>query len=192
MKLGSSLALVICTLSASVAQADATLDYVLSDPDSASVGKRMSIARFFARVDSSDHPKEYLLFQAGKFFPLYHVDAAQGTYALLTAPVKPTLSAANDDAPTTPAQSGDGDKEKGSAEPKTAGTTGGVAPETTAVSDGQDAGSEEQVADTEAQSPDAQTTKAEEQDTAKLASRPKTKTSSRYAASPWTAPSRSS
>ena len=92
MKLGTSFALAIFALGASAAHADATLEYTLNDGGSGTTSKKISIARFFSRVDSSDKPDEYLLFQAGKFFPLYHVNAADKTYRLLTPPVDPSLS----------------------------------------------------------------------------------------------------
>jgi hypothetical protein len=49
------------------------------------VEKTISVSRFFARVDSSDRPNEFLLFQAGKFFPLYRVNTADSEYTLLTS-----------------------------------------------------------------------------------------------------------
>ena len=61
---------------ASLAGADATLVYQLSGGSSPPVQKTLSVARFFVRVDSSDAPDEYLLYQAGKFFPLFSVNTA--------------------------------------------------------------------------------------------------------------------
>ena len=84
-------ALVVIAPFTSLAQADVTLEYSLSVGNETAVTKKISIARFFARVDSSDRPDEYLLFQAGKFFPLYRVNVAGGAYELLTPRVKPTL-----------------------------------------------------------------------------------------------------
>lgn len=75
----------------SLAGADATLVYQRSGGSSPPVQKTLSVARFFVRVDSSDAPDEYLLYQAGKFFPLFRVDTAKQTYARLTPPVQARL-----------------------------------------------------------------------------------------------------
>jgi hypothetical protein len=75
----------------SLAGADATLVYQRSGGSSPAVQKTLSVARFFVRVDSSDAPDEYLLYQAGKFFPLFRVDTAKQTYARLTPPVQARL-----------------------------------------------------------------------------------------------------
>lgn len=85
--------LVLWALSTSVAHADATLVYQLTEPGAEPVEKRLSISHFFVRVDDSSEKDRYLLFQAGKFFPLYRVDESRQTYTLLTPPVKPTLHA---------------------------------------------------------------------------------------------------
>jgi hypothetical protein len=79
----------------SVAYGDATLVYDVSgnDPDGAS--KTLSVSRFFVRVASSDQPQGYLLFQAGKFFPLFRVDEQSQTYTRLTPPVRPRLGPAD-------------------------------------------------------------------------------------------------
>lgn len=77
--------ILICSLGISVAHADATLVYALTDSSAGTVNKKISLSRFFARVDSSDRPHEFLLFQAGKFFPLYRVNTADATYALLSS-----------------------------------------------------------------------------------------------------------
>jgi hypothetical protein len=68
--------------------------YRLTDGAAGGVEKKFSLTRFFARVDSSDRPDEYLLFQAGKFFPLYAVDQANETYTRLTPAVTPRLGPA--------------------------------------------------------------------------------------------------
>jgi hypothetical protein len=57
--------------------------------------KTLSVARFFVRVESSDQAGEYLLFQAGKFFPLFRVDEQNRTYTRLTPPVQPRLGPAD-------------------------------------------------------------------------------------------------
>jgi hypothetical protein len=73
--------------------ADATLTYELTGPNDAGTTKTLAIARFFARVDDSAKPDSYLLYQAGKFFPLYEVNPAEKAYTRLTPKVKPTLKA---------------------------------------------------------------------------------------------------
>jgi hypothetical protein len=73
--------------------ADATLVYELTDAEGKVTEKRLSIRNFFIRVDDSATPNQYLLYQAGKFFPLYRVDADARTYQRLTQKVKPTLQA---------------------------------------------------------------------------------------------------
>ncbi len=84
-------------------QADATLVYTLTDGTAGSVEKKISLTRFFARVDSSDRPDEYLLYQAGKFFPLYRVDTVARNYTLLSSSVDPTGLAAKAEASHAPA-----------------------------------------------------------------------------------------
>jgi hypothetical protein len=71
----------------SLAHADATLVYEITDANAGKVEKTFSIARFFARVDSSGDEGEHLLYQAGKFFPLYRVSEKDRTYSRLTPPV---------------------------------------------------------------------------------------------------------
>lgn len=80
----------ICALNV---HADATLTYELAGPDSEHQTKIISLARFFARIDDPAQPHNYLLFQAGKFFPLYQVDLESRSYTLLTPEVNPTLHA---------------------------------------------------------------------------------------------------
>ncbi len=46
-----------------------------------------------ARIDDRAQPGSFLLYQAGKFFPLFRVDTAARTYTRLTPEVKPTLHA---------------------------------------------------------------------------------------------------
>jgi hypothetical protein len=107
MRFVLSVALMASSLSAVVAQADATLVYTLADAET--VTKKIAIARYFARVESSDRPDEYLLYQAGKFFPLYRVNPAERTYTLLTKPVKPTRKTGRiADAATSNKNRGDG------------------------------------------------------------------------------------
>lgn len=83
----------------SAAQADATLTYELGGGDGAPVTKTLAVSGFFARVDSSDQPERFLLFQAGKFFPLYRVDVAASTYTQLTPEVQVNFGAAATGAP---------------------------------------------------------------------------------------------
>ena len=88
-------------------QADATLVYALSDGTAGTVQKKISLTRFFARVDSSDRPDEYLLYQAGKFFPLYRVDTVKRSYRLLSSSVDPAgLGAKVEDSPVPAAGEG--------------------------------------------------------------------------------------
>jgi hypothetical protein len=108
MKFASFTVLAVLASGTSAALADATLTYALTDADAGTVGKQIAIARFFARVDSSDRPGEYLLFQAGKFFPLYRVSTEESTYTLLTPPVEPTLRARRKEAPAGDASPRDG------------------------------------------------------------------------------------
>lgn len=82
-------ALALVTCSTSIAHADATLTYELSGPDGEKMVKKFSTVNFFIRVDDPSTPDQHLLFQAGKFFPLFSVDAAERTYTRLTAEVIP-------------------------------------------------------------------------------------------------------
>jgi hypothetical protein len=70
-----------------LAHADATLVYQLDDASDGKVEKTLSVSRFFVRIDSSDEEGRYLLFQAGKFFPLYSVNEKEETYTRLTPQV---------------------------------------------------------------------------------------------------------
>jgi hypothetical protein len=74
-----------------VTYADATLTYELSGPNAEKTVKKFSLARFFVRIDDPAESERYLLFQAGKFFPLYAVDQANQTYTRLTPAVTPRL-----------------------------------------------------------------------------------------------------
>jgi len=74
------------------ALADATLAYELTGPGAEKAVKTVAIARFWARVDDPAEKGRFLLFQAGKFFPMYRVDEPKETYTLLTKPVTPYLS----------------------------------------------------------------------------------------------------
>jgi hypothetical protein len=85
------LALAACGAGSSMSHADATLVYSLRQTGVEPVEKTLSIARFFARVDSADENGRYLLFQAGKFFPLYDVNGKAGIYTRLTPPVQANL-----------------------------------------------------------------------------------------------------
>jgi hypothetical protein len=85
-------AVAVGALCASAVGADATLTYELTGPDGDKTSKTLSIARFFARVDDDSQPGIFLLYQAGKFFPLYRVNQARRTYTRLTPEVRPFLS----------------------------------------------------------------------------------------------------
>lgn len=74
-----------------LAGADATLTYELSEADGSKVIKKFSTARFYVRIDNPADEKRYLLFEAGKFFPLYEVDQAESTYKQLTPEVIPYM-----------------------------------------------------------------------------------------------------
>lgn len=74
-----------------LAHADATLVYELEGQPQGPVQKTLSVSRFFVRVDSSGEEGRHLLFQAGKFFPLFSIDETAGTYTRLTPPVNPRL-----------------------------------------------------------------------------------------------------
>lgn len=91
--LGQALAL-LTALSATQAAADATLVFTFTEPEGTQLEKTLSVARFWARVDDPRETEQFLLYQAGKFFPLYRVDTAKQTYTLLTPPVTPTLGPA--------------------------------------------------------------------------------------------------
>ena len=82
-----------CLFVTTQAAADATLVYELKNEDGSVMEQKLSIRNFFVRVDNSTAPNEYLLFQAGKFFPLYRVDKESRTYQRLTQNTKPTLKA---------------------------------------------------------------------------------------------------
>ena len=77
---------------ATMVRADATLTYELTGPDAGKTVKRFSMARFFIRIDDPADSERYLLYQAGKFFPLFSVDTSAGTYTRLTPPVTPYMS----------------------------------------------------------------------------------------------------
>ena len=85
------LALALAGCGVSAVHADATLTYELSGPETGKTVKRFSIARFFVRIDDPAQTERYLLFQAGKFFPVYAVDTAGQTYTRLTPAVTPRL-----------------------------------------------------------------------------------------------------
>lgn len=105
----SIFALVLSACGASLTQADATFSYELSGSDDKKTVKQFSIARFFVRVDDPSEEKQFLLFQAGRFFPVYAVDEAESTYTLLTPPANPRLGPASPSKPVAPI---DQDKDK--------------------------------------------------------------------------------
>jgi hypothetical protein len=74
------------------AGADATLKYELTEADGSKVVKQFSIARFFVRIDDPADKDHFLLYQAGKFFPLFSVDQANSHYTRLTPAVTPYMS----------------------------------------------------------------------------------------------------
>ena len=71
--------------------ADLRLTYSLSGPESESLVKHFSVRHFFVRVEDGVDSSSYLLYQAGKFFPLYSVDSSDETYTRLTPPVTASL-----------------------------------------------------------------------------------------------------
>jgi hypothetical protein len=79
----------------SAVHADATLVYEAREADAPKLQKTFSINGFFVRVDFSDEKDKYLLYQAGKFFPLFSVNTAQGTFSRLSPPVEARLGPAN-------------------------------------------------------------------------------------------------
>jgi len=88
----SIFALVLAGCAVSVTQADATFTYELSGSDDKKTVKQFSIARFFVRIDDPADKERYLLYQAGKFFPLFSVDQAKSNYTRLTPAVTPYMS----------------------------------------------------------------------------------------------------
>ena len=78
--------------SVSLSHADAMLTYELTDADGNKSVKQFGIARFFARIEDPADEDHYLLYQAGKFFPLFAVDTAAGQYQRLTREVTPFMS----------------------------------------------------------------------------------------------------
>jgi chemotaxis protein histidine kinase CheA len=87
------IAAVIASVYASSANADVTLTYELAGPEMQPQTKVFAISHFFARIQDPAEADTFLLYQAGKFFPLYQVDSAARTYTRLTPEVKPTLRA---------------------------------------------------------------------------------------------------
>jgi len=91
----NKLSVCVMTLAAcgvSAVHADATLTYELTEADGNKTVKQFSTARFFVRIDDPADTNQYLLFQAGKFFPLYSVDSAKKSYTRLTPEVIPYMS----------------------------------------------------------------------------------------------------
>lgn len=78
------------------AGADATLTYRLATGTEQEARQlRIAVARFFARIESSAAPDGWWLVQAGKFFPVYWVDARDQTWTRLTPEVTARLGPAN-------------------------------------------------------------------------------------------------
>lgn len=100
------------------AHADVTLVYELDGPEMEARTKTIAISRFFARIDDSKETDSFLLFQAGKFFPLFQVNKSAGTYTQLTPKVKPTLHASGTRKP-------EASKDKPEAKPEEAAPTEG-------------------------------------------------------------------
>lgn len=133
----SVLALALAACGTSLSHADAQLTYQLTGADGRKEVKQFSIARFFVRIDDPAHADRYLLFQAGKFFPLYAVDTGRGTYSRLTPAVTATLGPASRSEQVAEtkrqesATSAGGDAADGEApEPSPAATEEAPAPET--------------------------------------------------------------
>lgn len=93
MKNVLKIAAVTASLWTFTAHADVTLTYELNGPEMEPRMEVISLARFFARIDNPAEPNTYLVYQTGKFFPLYRVDQTNGTYTRLTPEVNPTLHA---------------------------------------------------------------------------------------------------
>ena len=74
------------------ASADARLSFELTEADGSKGVKQFSIARFFVRIDDPSDKERYLLYQAGKFFPLFAVDQTNSEYTRLTPAVTPYMS----------------------------------------------------------------------------------------------------
>lgn len=87
----STFAVALVSCGVSVSQADARLTYELTGSDSRKTEKVFAISEFFVRIDDPSKAGRYLLFQAGKFFPLYSVDETKRTYTRLTPAVTPRL-----------------------------------------------------------------------------------------------------
>jgi hypothetical protein len=92
IKMLSLSALVLAACSVSAVHADAALTYELTGDGDSKTVKQFSMARFFIRIDDPAKKDQYLLFQAGKFFPLFSVDQEKKTYTRLTAEVIPYMS----------------------------------------------------------------------------------------------------
>jgi hypothetical protein len=120
--IGQAFAL-LTVLSTTQAAADATLVFAFTEPDGTQLEKTLSITGFWTRVDDPREEEQFLLYQAGKFFPLYRVDTSKKTYTLLTPPVTPTLG------PLTRSEVLSVTEEKASAPAEAAGT---AAPASTA------------------------------------------------------------
>ena len=86
--------------------ADASFSYKLTEADNTSTEKTISIAGLFARIEQTGDTGSYLLYQAGKFFPLYRVDPTAGTYSLLTEPARPFLTPPKQGQPAGTAKTG--------------------------------------------------------------------------------------
>ena len=93
MKHALKIAAALIGMSVINVHADVTLTYEIKGPDKEPHMKLISIARFFSRLDDPAQPDTYLIYQAGKFFPLYEVDQSKGTYTRLSPEVKATLNA---------------------------------------------------------------------------------------------------
>ena len=84
-------AMVLAACGVSAVHADAALTYELTGDGDSKTVKQFSMARFFIRIDDPADEDKYLLFQAGKFFPLFSVDKASSAYTRLTPAVTPFM-----------------------------------------------------------------------------------------------------
>jgi hypothetical protein len=85
------LAVALATFDVAPTLAEVTLTYELTNTDNGKSVKQFSIKEFYARIDDPADKNKYLLFQAGKFFPLFEVNQSEKIYTRLTPAATPTL-----------------------------------------------------------------------------------------------------